>query len=130
MDNTLSYGPTTVTLPADLSWPDEYGWVALEQRREYTVTGALVIETAVRQAGRPITLRGHEGRAWMLRSVVNQLQAWALLPGATFTLVIRGATFTVTFDHVGGAIEARPVYDEATQEAGDHYIVALRFIEV
>lgn len=128
MPTTLTYLSTTLTLPDTLSWPDEFAWVAVQERREYSITGALIIEVATRQAGRTITLEGGENRAWLQRSDVLQLQAWAQLQAASFTLALRGTNYTVKFDQVETPIEARPVFDEADPAATDFYVVRLRFI--
>lgn len=128
MPTTLTYLSTTLTLPDTLSWPDEFGWAALQERREYSITGALIIEVATKQAGRPITLEGNEGRAWLQRSDVLQLQAWAQISAASFTLALRGTNYTVKFDQVETPIEAQPVFDEADPASTDYYFVRLRFI--
>ncbi len=128
MATTLTYLSTTLTLPDTLSWPDEFGWTAVQQRREYSITGALIIDVATRQAGRPITLEGGDTRAWLQRSDVLQLQAWAQLPAASFTLALRGTNYAVRFDHLETAVDARPIFDEADPQSTDYYAVRLRFI--
>ena len=48
----------TLTLPDDLLWSDEYAWTPTVASTSYLITGALLIQWATRQAGRPITLVG------------------------------------------------------------------------
>ena len=45
--STLTYGAIVITLPDDLAWSDEYAWRAVEQRKTYSLTGALLVESAL-----------------------------------------------------------------------------------
>ena len=128
--NTLTYGATTIALPDDLDWDDEFSWQAVEQRTEYSITGALIVEASAKQAGRTITLAGDDRSGWILRSTLATLRAWAALPAQAFTLVLRGTTRTVAFDQSQGAVDARPVVDFSNPDVADYYIPTLRFIEV
>ena len=122
----------TVTLPSDLLWEDETDWTPVAQSTEYTLAGALAIETGVMQAGRPITLVGGEDRAWASRTTVLALMALAAVPGETMTLTLNDArTFTVAFRHGDGQpVEARPIVPYNTPAAGDYYALTLRLMEV
>jgi hypothetical protein len=131
MATTLTYGGTTVTLPGDLLWTDEFGWPAVEQRTQYSITGALLLEAAVKQAGRTVTLTGGPSWGWITRSVLVTLQAWAELPAQQFTLVLRGeAARTVVFDQAQRPIEAQPVIDYSDPDSTDDYVATIRFLEV
>lgn len=130
MATTLTRGATTLTLPADMLWPDEYEWQAVEQRTQYTITGALIVEASAKQAGRPITLQGGVDYAWIDRTTLETLRTWAGFAAETFTLSYRGASFDVTFDHSRGAIAASPVIDYSDPDGTDYYALTLRFIEV
>ena len=127
---TLTYQTTTLQLPDSLSWADEFTWSPIEQSQTYTTTGALLIEEHVKQAGKPITLEGSEDRTWCTRALVDTLHAWASAPGIVMTLVIRGVSRSVTFDHVKGALQGLPVlfYADGAIEASDFYIPTLRLI--
>lgn len=127
---TLTYTGTTLTLPDDLAWPDEFEWAAVEQRQQYTITGALIVEAAAKQAGRTITLEGGDDFAWVPLADLETLLAWKALPGQVFTLVLRGVTHSVVFDHEGRSVEARPVWDVSDPGPADPYIVTLRFLKV
>ncbi len=130
MATTLTYLTTTLTLPEDMLWPDEYDWRAVEQRQEYTITGALVVEATAKAAGRTITLAADVGYAWMTRTTLDTLRTWSLLPAQTFTLSYRGVSHSVIFDHAAGAIDARPIIDYSDPTNTDDYAVTLRFIKV
>ena len=103
----------TLTIADDFEWVDELDWSPLADSREVSLTGALVIERAERQAGRPITLAGGDG-VWMTRAELAPLLA--LANGATdaVTLTLYDArTFEVAFDHASGpAVTAEPLYRE------------------
>lgn len=129
--NTLTYGVTTLTLPEDLLWVDEFAWRRVEQRRSFSITGAQILESAAAQAGRPISLEGGDDYGWIDRDDLLTLDAWRQLPGQVFGLVVRGeASRNVVFNHEAGAIEAVPVVDYSDVDPGDHYRLKLRFLQV
>lgn len=130
MATTLTYSATSLTLSDDLLWVDEAAWQPVAQTSRRTLTGALLLEAGARQGGRPITLAGGDRHGWISRTALEQLLVWLQIAGAQFTLVHRGATRTVAFDHERGGLEARPVIDFNTPAAGDWYVATLRFIEL
>lgn len=131
MTTTLTNGATTLALPDDLLWADEFAWQEVAQNKRYSITGRLIVESALRVKGRPITLAGNENHAWITRVNLLTLLAWKAIPGQVFNLVLRSEPVrTVQFDHEAGAIEAAPVVDYADPTAADNYIVTLKFIEV
>ena len=67
-------------LPDDLLWSDEHAWSPAVASTSYLITGALLIQSATRQAGRPITLVGAPDMAWVTRATVEQLRAWSAIP--------------------------------------------------
>jgi hypothetical protein len=123
---TLTRGATTLTLP-DLLWPDEFAWQAVEQTTIYTITGALIVQASAKQAGRPVTL---QSGAWFTRADLETLRTWAALPAESFTLVYRGTSLTVAFDHARGAITPEPLFEVCDPDGTDHIRATLRFIEV
>ena len=129
--STLTDGTTTVTLSDALAWQDEFTWAPVEQAVRRSLTGALIISTAQRQAGRPITL-AHEtaDRAWMPRSVLNQCRVWAAVAGQQLTLTLRGTAYTVIWRHQDGAIDAAPVWPYTDVDDADAYRATLRFMTI
>lgn len=131
---TLTHTPsnTQLTLPDALNWIDEFSYSPVQQTKTYTTTGALLIEEAVRQAGRPITLEGTENRTWCTRAAVTQLRAWAAMPGIVLTLVLRGTSRSVTFDHEKGALTGLPVlfFADGSIAEDDWYVPTLRLLEL
>jgi hypothetical protein len=67
MSILLTYNGTTATLSDRLQWTDEYDWSPVEQSAEYSTEGMLLVDVAVKLAGRPITLDGVETAAWITR---------------------------------------------------------------
>lgn len=128
---TLSDGTTTVQLPDSLAWADEYTWAPVEQSVQRTLTGALIVTTTARTVGRPITLAQQaDGAPWVLRTVLEQLRAWAAVPGQALVLTLRGVALNVMWRHQDVAIEATPVMPYADVAAGDAYRVQLRLMTI
>jgi len=132
MSITLTYNGTTATLSDRLHWSDEYDWSPVQQSTEYSTEGALLVDVALKLAGRPITLEGSDTAAWLSRAVCDTLQAWAALPGIELTLVVRGVAHNVMFDHAQKGFTAQPIWrlldGEITPEL--LYIPTFRFLEV
>ena len=122
-------------LPDDLLWTDEHAWTPAVASTSYLITGALLIQSATRQAGRPITLVGAADMAWVTRSTVEQLRTWAAVPvGASagrFELTLSDArSFTVAFRHADTPIESEPVLGFPARADTDFYRLTLRFLEL
>lgn len=58
-----------------LRWSDEFNWSPVAQSTEYSLTGALLVQEATRQSGRPMTLTGGRQWAWITRAELQALQA-------------------------------------------------------
>ena len=122
-------------LPDDLLWSDEHSWTPAVASASYLITGALLIQSATRQAGRPITLVGAPDMAWVTRATVEQLRAWAAIPVGNntgrFALTFAdGRSFSVAFRHAETAIEAEPVLGIPARADTDFYRLTLRFLEI
>ena len=125
----------TLSLPEDLLWSDEYVWTPAVASVSYSLTGALVVQSATRQAGRPITLIGALDMAWVTRAVITTLHTWAAVPltdtTGRFTLSLRdGRVLTVAFRHAETAIEAEPVLGFPARSDTDFYRLTLRLLEL
>lgn len=132
---TLTYAGTTIDLSDRLDWTDEYAWSPVVQQVDYSVTGALIVGVAVKQAGRPITLDGEQTAAWISRQTCDTVAAWSALPGAQFTLVLRGVARTVMFDtgtDGSRGFSARPLWRLLDGEVYPEqvFVPRLRFLEV
>lgn len=138
-----------LALPDGLAWADEHAWSPVAQATERTLSGALVLEEADKQKGRPITLSGAKDgtghTAWVARA--QSYRGWASLDAIRTALLVAGAEFVLTLHdgrsfqvaprHDGDgpiAVEPLPVYRSfaaANPTAGSLYVVsAIRLIEV
>lgn len=132
MSITLSYNGAPITLHPDLKWEDENNWHPVEQTIQRTVTGALIVSSATRSGGRPITLSPDgEDSAWMTASTLNSLRNLAVVPGRVMRLTLRGVERDVIFrHHDGAAIEATPVVFYNDVSNTDWYRITLKFMEL
>jgi hypothetical protein len=128
---------STVTLPGDLQWIDEFTWTPVSQQVEVTFNGALVIEESAQQAGRPITLQGRQDGdtlfAVVERDVVEDLQALAAAPlSSPLTLTLEdGRSFQVRFNYAAGnPVEAAPYRHVTPPASTDWYALTLRLLQV
>lgn len=97
-----------VSLPGDLRWTDEYDWSTVARAMDYSLTGAPIIEEAVKQAGRPVTLAGADDLAWIDDATLAGLWTLANSPNWQGTLILADSrTFPVAFREEG--INAKPV---------------------
>jgi hypothetical protein len=124
-----------LTLPQGLRWSDEFSWSALAQTTEYSLTGALIVEQATKQAGRPITLIGGNQWAWLTRAQAAALKA-LLDAGNEMTLTLHDSrTFTVlpAGDEPLAVSPLPRVRDSGFADAGDDdwlVLESLKLIEV
>lgn len=122
-------------LPDDLLWTDEHAWTPAVASVSYLVTGALLVQSAVRQAGRPITLAGAIDMAWVTRATVATLHEWAADPlsasNGRFELTLTDSRlFEVAFRHAETPVEAEPIAGFPARSDTDFYRLTLRFLEL
>ena len=134
MAHTLT-NPTnsaSVVLPPDLIWTNEFTYTPIAQASERSITGALILDTAVKTGGRPIVLQGAENAAWLLRNEAKTLlDSWVSLPGKVFALSLNGRVLQVVFDHEAGPMQMQPVVDYSDPVDADFYCNAsFRFLEI
>jgi hypothetical protein len=119
-----------LTLPDDLIWIDEFDWSPVEQTQTYSITGALIIQSGTKQAGRPITLTGDNSSGLITRADLKNLQG-KLTQTRSLTLTLNDArTFNVTFNHSKSAIEAKPQIDYSTPDDADLYTLKISLLTV
>lgn len=123
----------SLTLSHDMRWMDEHSWSPVSAAKEYTLTGALIIDNSVRQAGRPITLQPPSAEmAWITRANVEILRAWAAIPGLQLQLTLDdGRIFNVIFRHDDPpALEATPVTQMASYDENSWWVANLKMMEI
>lgn len=122
-----------VTLSDGFLWSDEFDWNPIEQKQDYAVDGAFIIQEGKKKSGRPITLTADKNMAWLKRHVVSKLKDWSVLQEKfelQFNYFHDKRTFNVVFNHQDKAIEAKPVLEHPSVSDDDEYNVTLRFLEL
>ena len=124
-----------LTLPDDLLWVDEHAWTPAVASTSYLITGALLVQSATRLAGRPITLVGPSDMARVARATVATLHAWAAVPLTTddgrFELRLPDdRRFDVAFRHEEICVEAEPVLGFPARSDADRYRLTLRLLQL
>ena len=130
---SLKLGSTQLPLHDALIWTDEFGWSPVAMTPKTGSTGALILHTGKRKAGRPITLNGVESKAWITRDECDPFYAWQAIPDAEFDLVLRGVTRKVRFDNSQGAgFTARAQWRlfDSEHDGRTDYLPTFKFIEV
>lgn len=117
----------TITVP-DMPWVNEYGYSSRVANTQYAGSGALLVEVAQKQAGRPIVLQDD----MLTRAQVNQLVAHSEAIPTSFDITLGdGRTFNVMWDYSAAPITATPLMDEVDpDDASLLMAVTLRFITV
>jgi len=111
-------------LSEHLVWTNEFDWSPVRQLQDRGLSGALVIQVAVKQAGRPIHLTGVLSRAQ-----VKALKALAA-SASVHVLTFNSADYNVRWDYEKTEISAKERVGYANPDDADYYDVVLRFIEV
>lgn len=124
-----------LTLPDDLIWQDEYNWAPTVSNVSYTVTGAMIVQSAVKQTGRHISLVGPADMAWVTRATVETLHDWASIAlsdtDGHYQLTLSDSRqFNVAFRHDDTPVEAEPVLGIAAKSDQDYYRLTLRLLEL
>lgn len=116
-----------LTLPTDLIWVDEFDWSPVEQTQSYSITGALIIESGLKQAGRVMTLKGDNESGLITRATLKDL--YNKLNTQSMNLTLNdGRQFGVTFNHKAKPIEAKQQIEFSTQDDADLYTLSLSFL--
>lgn len=120
-----------IVLPEDILWSDEFNWLPVGQVVNLSLTGAMIIEEATQQKGRPITLKGdNDSASWIDRATLEQLRVKASTAGLVMTLNLRGDTKQVMFLRDQTPVSAYQVAGYADPLDTDYYIVTIRLMEV
>lgn len=126
----LSDGSTTIELPADLQWVDEFGWSKVQQESERSITGALVVQQGEKLKGRPMTLQSN-GASWVTRATVEALQAYYDQVGQECTLTIDGVDYPFQFERPGGfSAEEVQRLAHGLQGSDHYYTIQIKGFEV
>lgn len=129
MATTLTDGTTTIILPEDLRWIDEFTWTPIIQKQTFSIDGFLIVEEFVKESGRQISIEGASDRGWILKSTLDELKN-LIVAGKLMTLTIDERNFEVMWDIQGNPLEATKILDTFPHEQQDFFSVKLKFIEV
>ncbi|SMF96127.1 hypothetical protein SAMN02949497_3511 [Methylomagnum ishizawai] len=128
---TLNDGATEILLPDALVWTDELAWTAVAAQDARALGGAVVRQTSVKIAGRPITLAPPDG-FWgaMLRADLLALRAWTDDPAKRMTLTFAdGDAYAVRWLYPD-PIKANPLTGFSARAADEVWLPTLKFITV
>lgn len=128
----LSDGVDTVSLPGDLIWQEHFGWSSVVQQTAYTLTGALVVETATKQAGRPITLTSGDNFGIIKKQQADQLLVWAGIAGKALVLSAHGNNYNVMMRHEDApAVQAVALASGKNPLASDDWMqITIKLMEI
>lgn len=129
LTHTLTNGTLTATLPADLSWTDEYDSVPVLSNATPTLDGGLLVEQSIRVKGRPLTLAGSDDRGWLSKAELDTLVALASTPGPLTLTLADDRVFTVMLSGAN-PLKARGLWPLALPGPADWYVVTLSLIQV
>ncbi|EXI72697.1 MAG: hypothetical protein AW07_03142 [Candidatus Accumulibacter sp. SK-11] len=119
-----------ISLDADMIWVDEFNWPTVIRTTEYALTGALIVDSGLRLAGRPITLQGDQSGGWITRATVDALRVKASeLPGEFVLSLADGRSFNVIFAPED-PIKAEPIFPIRDPDAAFWYVATIKLIEV
>lgn len=119
-----------LVLPPDMVWADEYDWTPTEQSQTYALNGALVIETAQKLTGRPITLTSEQSSGWIKKQILDQLYAKLALTTSLVLTVQSGETFDVTWRSDPKPIDMKPIKFNRIMTQDSRYFGSIKLIEV
>jgi hypothetical protein len=127
MSITIAYDTTEVELP-QASWSDEFDWSPVVQSTQYAVNGSLIVQTATKLAGRPMTLETPDGGFWLTRANLEILFDWLENDYEMLVTLADARTFNVLWNHAGG-IKASTVREGfAAPTADTKYQVKLALV--
>lgn len=119
-----------VPLDGDMVWVDEFNWPTVVRASEYSLSGALIVDSGMRLAGRPITLAGSADGGWVTRATVDALRVLAsALPGQYVLTLADSRSFNVIFAP-DEPLVANQVVDLSDPAVDWWYIATVKLIEV
>lgn len=120
-----------IQLDDDFFWVNEFDHNPVEQTREHSITGALLIQEGMKLHGRKIELRSNGG-VWTPLSVLRQLEALRDQPSFPMKLLLPDKReFYVVWDRTDGPpLTAEPLWRETYPTPQSLYLINLKLITV
>lgn len=124
----LTNGDNNITLPDDMQWTDEFNWSSISVNTTYLLNGALLVTSAKKLAGRPITLESPNDGAWLDYNTICDLYDFANNEdNNTLQLTLAdNRTFDVIFAE--NPLSIKPIYFSSPNS--DYYLATIKFITV
>lgn len=121
-----------IEINAGCRWIDEFDWSPIQSTKEYSVTGAMIVDAGTRLAGRPVTLQATESSGWngMTRAVIKSLFALSETHAEHQLTLADGRILDVIFAPGAEPIEARPLVDRENPPDSWPYIIKLRLVTI
>lgn len=127
----MAFTLDTIALDCSIKWTDEFMWNKAVSKADFSLAGTLLVQSAARLAGRPITLESDEDAGWVTRGTVKALAALAETPGREMVLTLSdGRTFDVIFRPGETGVEATEVLPRAVPLDTDYCILTLRLTQI
>lgn len=123
----LKKGDTNLELPDDMEWSNEFEWTPLTTNTTYLITGAMLVNTAKRLAGRPITLESKENGAWIDYATASALYEFTNDDEAIMELTLADdRKFDVIF--TDNPLSIKPVWFASPNS--DYYKATIKLITI
>lgn len=127
----LNDGIIDIALPDELRWTDELDWTAVAAQDARTLGGAMVRQTSVKVAGRPITLAPPDGFfGTLLLGTLRTLRGWTDDPDKVMTLTFAdNGSYTVKWRYPN-PIKASPLLPHSTGKDNEVWLPTFNLITV
>ena len=131
MSITISDASSTIILPDDLVWRNEFDTSQIAQSQSRTLGGNLVVFESQKIAGRKIALESDADSGWITRNDLDLLRSMFEQVDTDLTLVRNAVSFTVRVDRSSGSgIKVIPVIDCSNPSSTDKYALSVYLITV
>lgn len=124
----------SIEFTESLFYSDEFNWAKVTHNQKYTLDGTLIVQTATRKAGRPVTLTAPDDMAWLTREQVERLQIWCEVEGLKlwYERLVKGVNTQtlVSFNNANSPIDAKPVKGFNSPESDDEFTAKISLIEM
>jgi hypothetical protein len=117
-------------LPPDMVWVDEFDWSPIAQTETRSLSGALIIETAEKLEGRPITLVGDPESGWITKAKVDALYEKLLITTPLVLTLQNNQTFNVTWRHSEKPVDMKPLKYNRIMKPDSKYYGSIKLIQV
>ena len=109
-------------------WEDEFAYSPIDQNVRYTLGGKPIIQTAMRNSGRPIILRCQ----WVSLADLRQLELLRDQPNTVMDLLLSdGRSFATSFRHSDNPpLDVAPIVERPSYDDSDYFDVTVKVIQV